>query len=216
MTETIGKIEKPEAADFKLGRKLIYVPLIFLPPNDDDAELSLLVKQYWAEAIEQVSKLANSLGGIKRIYHELVPAGAEGLAAIADIGIGSHDLVRALIESGTTLEETEDMEILTEFLDWGHCLSLRLGSSKVFGEVYDNYTKTQQQRNEAISQRITTSLQNDELGLVLLREEHHIQYPSDIQVFYVAPPTLDTLARCLRDRLAKDLPETTAPANDTP
>ena len=31
MAETLGKMEKPEAESFKLGRKLIFVPLIFLP-----------------------------------------------------------------------------------------------------------------------------------------------------------------------------------------
>jgi len=200
-------MEKPEAASFKLGRKLIFVPLIFLPPNNDSG-LSSLVEQYWIEATEQVHKLANTLDGVRKVYHELVPAGTDGLAAMAKIQIGSHGLVETMVKSGASLEDTEDQEALTEFLDWGHCLSLRLESPKVFSEIYNNYTQAQKKRNEAIGQRIDESLKNDELGLVLLREEHRVQFPHDIQVFYVAPPALDALTRYLRNQLEKATPET--------
>jgi len=209
MTEALGKMEKPEAASFKLGRKLAFVPLIFLPP-DDDVELASYVKQYWTEAAEQVNRLANTLDNVKKVYHELVPAGEDGLNDIAQICLGSHDLVKTLIESGATLEETEDPEILAEYLDWGRCLALRLESPKVFSEIYDRYAQVQQKRNEVISLKINESLKNDELGLVLLREEHRVQFPPDIQVFYVAPPALDTLTRYVRSRL--EMGETKAPA----
>ena len=203
MAETLGKMERPEAASFKLGRKLIFVPLIFLPPQDDDAELLSLVKTYWTEAAEQVNKLAGSLNGIKKIYHELVPAGEDGLRAMEELHSGSRELVKSAVESGATLEETEEMETLAEFLDWGRCLSLRLESPKVFTEVYEKYTDAQQKRIAAIGKKIDESLKNDELGLVLLREGHHVQFASDIQVFYVAPPALDALTRYVRDRLEK-------------
>ena len=206
MSETIGKIEKPEVASFKLGRKLIFVPIIFLPPSDDESELTSLVKQYWAEAAEQVYKLVDTLGGLKKIYHELMPAGESGLAAIEESQIGSHDLIKALVGDGAVLEETEDPETLAEFLDWGRCLSV-IGSPKVFNEVYKNYTEVQQKRNSVIGKKIDESLKNDEMGLVLLREEHRVQFSSDIQVFYVAPPALDTLTRYMRDKIEKISPE---------
>lgn len=208
MSETLGKMEKPEAANFKLGRKLAFVPIIFLLVDDTDTELTSLVKRYWTEAAEQIDKLASTLDRVKKVYHELVPAGEAGLTAIEKIGIGSYDLVKTITERGATLEETEDSEILAEFLDWGHCLSLRLESPKVFNEIYTNYAQAQQKRNEAISHKIDESLKNDEFGLVLLREEHHVQFPSDIQVFYVAPPALDALTRYMRDLLGKTPPET--------
>jgi len=38
---------------------------------------------------------------------------------------------------------------------------------------------------------------------VLMREGHQVQFPLDIQVFYVAPPGLDEVKRWLRDPEAK-------------
>jgi hypothetical protein len=204
MAETLGKMEKPEAASFKLGRKLIYVPLIFLPPDDDDIELAALVKKFWAEAAAQVNKLSSGLDGIKKIYHELVPGGEEGLKTIDSLRSGSQEMVKSAVEAGAALQETEDMEALAEFLDWGRCLSIRLESPKVFGVVYENYLKSQQQRAEAIGKKIDETLSNDELGLAFLREGHSVQFPSDIQVFYVAPPSLDALRRYITDRLEKE------------
>ena len=214
MSETLGKIEKPEAADFRLCRKLIFVPLVLLPPSND-TELTSLIQQYWDDATEQVNKLAGTFDGIKKIFHELVPAGESGLAAIAHISAGSQDLVKTIAECGATLEETEDPETLIEFLDWGRCLSLRLESPIVFNEVYKNYAQAQQKRDEAISKKIDESLKNDELGLVLLREEHRAQFPSDIQVLYVSPPSLDAIMRYMRDKFGKSPQEADNPADKT-
>ena len=203
MAETLGKMEKPEAESFKLGRKLIYVPLIFLPPEDEDEKLISLVQQYWAEAAEQVNKLASGLAGIKKVYHELVPAGEHGLQTMSEMHSGSHDLVKSFLDAGAVLEETEDAEILGEYMDWGRCLSIQLQSPRVFTEVYEKYTAAQQKRIETIGKKIDESLKNDELGLVILREGHHVQFPTDVQVFYVAPPGLDALTRYVRERFEK-------------
>lgn len=214
MAETLGKMEKPEAESFRLGRKLIYVPLIFLPPQDEDDDLIKLVNNYWTEAASQVNKLAGGLGGIVKVFHELVPSGEDGLKAMEELHAGSHDLVKAAVDGGAVLVETEDPETLAEFLDWSRCLSVRLDSPKVFSEVYENYTKAQQKRIETITKKIDESLKNDELGLVLLREGHHVQFPTDIQVFYVAPPTLDALTRYVRERLEKTTPPEEQPSKN--
>jgi hypothetical protein len=36
-----------------------------------------------------------------------------------------------------------------------------------------------------------------------MREGHQVQFPEDIQVFYIAPPALDEIRRWLRDQEAK-------------
>jgi hypothetical protein len=203
MSETLGKIEKPEAEGFKLGRKLIFVPLVFLPPDDKDPELVKLVKKFWSEAGAQVKKLSGDLAGIARIYHELVPGGEEGLKTIKELHSGSYELVKKESEGGAVLEQMEDLEVLAEYLDWGRCLSLPLESPKVFNAIYENYTQAQKKRVEAMSKKIDESLKTDELGLVLLREGHHVQFSPDIQVFYVSPPGLDALARYVRERMEK-------------
>ncbi|MFA5451739.1 MAG: hypothetical protein WC231_07095, partial [Dehalococcoidales bacterium] len=42
------------------------------------------------------------------------------------------------------------------------------------------------------------SLGVDEIGLLIVTENHRIQFPPDIEVFYVAPPALDEYKRWLR------------------
>ena len=39
-----------------------------------------------------------------------------------------------------------------------------------------------------------------EIGLLLIREGHQVQFPSDIEVFYIAPPSLDAIKRWVSER----------------
>lgn len=197
MSEILGKMEKPEAAQFKNGRKLFFVPLIFKPMEEDNA-LSELAAKYWSEVETQLGNLEAKLSDVKRVYHELLP-GEEGIKRLRDLSIGSHHLVELLMERGAVLTEVEDTEVLGEFLDWGRCLSVGLQNQTVFGKVYAFYQEAQRKRDENIARRIDETLQADETAVLFMREGHHVQFPTDIQVFYVAPPSLDALKRVLRE-----------------
>jgi hypothetical protein len=87
-------------------------------------------------------------------------------------------------------------------MDWGRCLAIGLSSEKAFTTVYNSYLEAQKKRNELISRRIAETLKEDETGILFMREGHQIQFPSDIQIFYVSPPALDELRRWLRDHEA--------------
>ena len=41
---------------------------------------------------------------------------------------------------------------------------------------------------------------SDEAGLLFIREEHSVQFPSDIEVFSIFPPALDEIHRWYRDQ----------------
>ena len=71
---------------------------------------------------------------------------------------------------------------------------------KVMTQVYESYTEAGKKRNESIAGKLDETLQTDEIGILFMRENHQVQFPSDIQVFYVAPPALDEIKRWLRDR----------------
>jgi hypothetical protein len=197
MSEVLGKMEKPEAAQFKKGRKLFFVPLIF-KPYEVDKDLEELIKKYWIEAEQQLDSLASKLSEIKRVYHELLP-GEKGLKRLEDIGIGSHAIVSSLIARGADLTLMEDEELLDEFMDWNRCLSVNLRSPKVFETVYKAYEEASKKREQHISTRIDETLGPDESAAIFMREGHRIQYPADIEVFYVAPPSLDAIRRTMRD-----------------
>lgn len=198
MSETLGKIEKPETSQFKENRKLLFVPIMFIYPSED-TELSQLLQQYWQETEQQVNNLCQKLGKITKVYHELISSETE-LALLDNMHIGSHNLVKKNIESGASFQPLEDADLLSEFMDWSRCLSIGIQSSKVFNAIYQNYIESNRKRNEQLSKKLDETLTPEDIGLLFLREEHHVQFPPDIQVFFVAPPSLDTIHRHLRDK----------------
>ena len=88
-------------------------------------------------------------------------------------------------------------------MDWSRCLAVGLQSQPVFTRVYESFTGASKKRDEYIAGQIDQTLKVDEIGVLLMREGHQVQFPPDIQVFYVAPPALDEVNRWLRDRQAK-------------
>ena len=203
MTEELGKIERPAAEEFKSGRKLYFVPLI-LSMGEDNLELDLKVGNYWEQVETQLSNLESKLGAISYIFHELVPVGDdEGLKTIETLCKDSLKIVRKRIDQGARLHPIEDGDLLFEFMDWGRCLSIGIQSQRVFTQVYEAYNKAHKLRNESIAKKVDEALGDDETGILIMREGHQVQFPSDIQVFYIAPPGLDELKRWMREREAE-------------
>ena len=136
-----------------------------------------------------------------RVYHELVPIGGEdGAKAIKVLNKGSYHIIKARLKKGSEIQPMEDGEILAEFMDWGRCLSIGLQSQSVIVRAYEFYSEAQRKRNDYIAKQIDETLQDGEIGLVLMMEGHQVQFPSNVQVFYVSPPGLDEVKRWLRDR----------------
>ncbi len=203
MSEELGKIEKPRVEELKQGRKLYFIPLIYCG-KEPQAEYLEKFNKYWNQVETQMSDLELKLGRVNRIYHELVPVGsAEGVEVIKELNDKSYQIIKNRVDKGAQLEATEEGEWLTEFMDWGKCLAAGLQNQKVFTRVYESYTEASKNRNEHIARQIDETLKADEVGILFMREGHQVQFPSNIQVFYVAPPALDEIKRWLRDREAK-------------
>lgn len=200
MAEELGKIEKPAAEDYKEGRKLYFIPLIYLGVDSPEDYQKLALK-YWEQVKSQISELETKLGTIQHIYHELIPATGEGaLKAIEEICEKSSQIIKDCIERGAQLEALEDADILTEFMDWSKCLLIGLQNKDVVNKVYDAYLESSKKRNEFIIKKIDETLNKDDIGILIMRESHQLQFPTDIQIIYVAPPALDEINRWLRDR----------------
>jgi hypothetical protein len=207
MSEELGKIEKPLAEEFKKGRRLYLVPLIYCE-KEPPAEYLVKFNKYWNQVEDQVSSLELKLGRIDRIYHELVSVGGDdGVKAIRDLHDKSCQVIENRLTKGARLEATEEAELLTEFMDWSRCLVVGLQNEKVFARVYKYYAKASKKRNEHIARHIAETLKPDEVGILFMREGHRIQFHSDIKVFYVAPPALDEIKRWLRQRKVGPPPE---------
>ena len=203
MSEELGKIEKPLAEEFKKGRKLYFIPLVYCGKEPEPEYLEKFNK-YWNQVEDQMSDLELKLGRVEKIYHELVPLGGDdGIKTIKELSDKSYQIIENRLEGGAQLKATEETGLLTEFIDWTKCLSVGLQNQEVFGKVYEFYLEVSRKRNEHIAKQIDETLEADEIGILFMREGHQVQFPSDIQVFYVAPPALDELKRWLRDREAK-------------
>lgn len=203
MSEEVGKIERPSIEEFRAGRKLYFIPLIFTPKRSQAALLER-VNRYWDQVEAHVANLETKLGNVNKVYHELVPVGGkDGVKAVKELNKGSYRIVTARLKKGSDIQPMEDAEILAEFMDWGRCLAIGLQSQNVIVRAYEFYSEAQRRRNDYIAKQIDETLRDGEIGLVLMMEGHQVQFPSDIQVFYVAPPGLDEVKRWLREREAE-------------
>lgn len=199
MSEELGRIERPPAEEFHGSRKLYFVPLVFTP-REPPAELLEKVNKYWDQVEAQIVNLEGKLGSVNKIYHELVPVGGEeGAKAIKELNEGSSIITGTRIEKGAELQPLEDAEALAEFMDWGRCLAVGLQSQKAVTKVYEFYLEAQKRRNEYIAKQIDDTLKEGETGILLMTEGNRVQFPSEMQVFYVAPPALDEIKRWLRE-----------------
>lgn len=199
MPEELGKIERPAAETFKAGRRLFFIPLIYrgLEPPSEYLEK---FEKYWNQVENHLSNLELRLGQVSRIYHELIPTGGEeGAKAIKELNDRSYKITEARLGWGAQLVATEEHDLLTEFMDWSQCLTVGLQNQKVILKVYESYTEAGKKRDEYLAKHIDETLNPNEIGILFMREGHKVQFPSDIQVFYIAPPALDEIKRWLRE-----------------
>ena len=193
MASVIGKISKPEAQAYKKGRKLFLIPM-FIGHSEDMPELQALLERFWSEADEHLNRLEESLGTISRIYHETVYAsGEEGQNIIGAINPKGSEMLNKRYNSGAHIEPTEDRELMEISSDWQRCLSIGLFSQNVRSIALDAYQASTRKRYEYVASRINESLMPDESAVLVISQNHGIQFPSDIEVFYVAPRALNDL-----------------------
>lgn len=201
--QELGRISRPSAEQYRGRRKLILVPLVY-SPAPDDADGSAALQNYWEQAQTQVAALENALGGLHRVYHESITEGdAEGLAQLQAGDLRSHGFVSLKCESGAVLEATEDIEILLETLDLQRCLMMPMASPTVASRLQEWHAEANRRRYEHIATRIDQTLDDDGVGLLLISERHQVQFPADVEVFYVAPPALDEFRRWFQNWAAR-------------
>jgi len=201
MTTPLTQMPKPEAAQFSAKRKLFLVPIFLFPPDlPDDA--SRLLERYWSEVRDHIQNLERTLGTVKYVFHETIYAdGEEGMRMVEAMNPFGGTFVQAMCSAGASLESTEDRTVVEEHSDWQRCLSIGLMSEKVMNLAMNGIQETTRQRFEHIGKRISDTLRENEAGVLFISEGHTVQFPSDIQVFFVAPPALDAVKRWISDQM---------------
>ena len=199
MTQPIAEIPRPRAEGYRAGRKIYLVPALLVRPGAPE-ELGDLLVSYWGDVRDQVGRLESSLTRVTHVYHESVFAsGNEGLTEIEGLNVHGCGFIRALSGSGAAVEATEDREAASESSDWSMCLSMGLSSEKVTRVARESLAEAVQRRYEHIAEVIDRTLGEQEAGLCVLSEDHRVQFPSDVQVFYVSPPSLNDVKRWMDD-----------------
>ena len=203
MTQELGRINRPTVEQYRGRRKLILVPLVYSPAADGPDGAAAL-QNYWEQAQTQAAALETALGGLQHVYHESVTAGeSEGLEQLRAGDLRSHAFVSLKCESGAVLEATEDIEILLETLDLQRFLMIPMASPTVASRLQEWHAEANHRRYEHIADRIDSTLEEDGVGLLLISERHQVQFPPDIEVFYVSPPALDEFRRWLQNWAAR-------------
>ncbi|MYB48396.1 MAG: hypothetical protein F4X72_03855 [Dehalococcoidia bacterium] len=203
---TIGQMPKPEAERFREDRKLLLVPLLIPFPGLPEKGQRIL-DRYWSDVREQIENMERRLGKIKHVYHEAIDSSDDGgLKTLDDMNPSISGFVRTLCRSGATMEATEDRALLEESTDWQRCLTIGLMSEKVLKLASDGYQESTTQRYEHIARRIDTSLGENEVGALFIGQDHRVQFPTDVQVFYVSPPSLDEYRRWVEEQMRAEVP----------
>ncbi len=187
------------------GRKLYLVPLVLrVDTSDAPTGYNEKVETFWKESAEHVRKLEGRFGAVRRVYHESVAAADAGAAlkSLERVNAPGFALIDRKIKLGAQWTPIEEGGLLQEVVDWSRCLSV-VASPAAVRQIAGSLREASQKRNALMAQRIDASLGDDEAGLLIIGQDHAVQFPPDIQVFYVSPPTLDEIARLLRDAAAK-------------
>lgn len=194
---------KADAAQFRGKRKLLLIPYVM--QLEAEEELEVLVEQYWSEAVAQIQKLEASLGSTRYLFHEGV-LGIDGTpeSVITRANPAGAVALGKLLNAGATLVATEDHEILAETLDLHRCLSVIQISQVVAQRLTEWFEDCRQRRYAHIATRINATLNLGESAAIVLAPDHRVQFDSDIEVVYIAPPSLDRINRWMRERSSRE------------
>ena len=160
-----------------------------------------VLTNYWAAVKAQLDRHATSSGLIRRVFVETVTGrGEDAMVQLQQINPQAASLVRAMVASGSSVEEFEDSELLGELIDWGQCASQNLVSEKVRRAVMNGQNEAAGARDEHLKKRLNDAIGDDETALVLAVSEQ-VPIPDRVERFIVSPPELDQLERWLRAKM---------------
>lgn len=197
----IGKIEKPDVEQFAGKRKLYFVRNLYLTDNSPE-EYTTLFHAYWDEVSEQIEKM-RAAGDVSKIFCEsLLSTSKNALEAFDRMNERAGQLIRERIREGAELIPFEKEEIFGPLLDWSNCLMV-VQTKEVFEKIIATYNELVKQRTEYILQIIEKHLSAGEAGLLLMKDEDRIklQFPKDIELFLVTPPSYDNILRWFREEM---------------
>ncbi len=194
--------EKKSLRESSSGKRKLYcVPSVYPLKAGDDA-YNMLISTYWDEVVQQIEKL-DVAGKIKKIFCESIYAqGEEALRVLAAVNERAYPVVRKKVEEGAVFLPLEKEEIYLPFLDWANCLGV-VRTKEVYVNIVSFYTEANNRRLEHIRNVIETDIAEGEAALLIIADEDlgRIQFPRDMEVFLVTPPSYDEISRWFSDKM---------------
>ena len=199
----LGRIQKPGVDQFSGKRKLYCVASVY-PIEDAPDDYKDLVNKYWDEVVQQIEKIETA-GRAGKIFCELMSDQSdEDFDLLKRVNERAHQLVRQRLEQGDTLVPLESKEIAGPYTDWGNCLRV-VFTHDVFAKVLQFFMEYSEKRFQHMVTRIDENLSGGEAGLLIMKDEDRakLQFPGDVEVFLITPPSYDDIVRWLRENLGK-------------
>ena len=198
---TLGSTGKTDPSRFDGKKKLLLVPLIPVFPEMEE-DMSDLLDRFWTEISSQIGNIESALGTVKHIFHEMIhEEDYDGVNILSQIYPRSANFCKEYITSGAKLQALEDPETWMELTDWQRCLSIGLISSKVYEIAAKGYQEISAKRTSQLPKTINNLMNDDELGMLFISEGHSVQFPSDMQIFYVSPPSATDLKNAMTEKI---------------
>ena len=197
MSEELGKINKPQADNVQLKRKLYLVQNIqnYFP---DKNEFEVLLNEYWESISEQLDNLEKTAGRINKIYVEGIYQDYEiASKLLEENNKWCLNTISSRIKSGSEFGKIEDENNYKELIDWTRIAQMGFMSENVKEVTEKNYTEIINSRTKIIQDEIDT-LKNGEAALFLISSGSH-KFPEDIEIFNVIPPSLDKMNRWITE-----------------
>ena len=203
----LGQMSKPNVEDY-IGKKKLYCIANIYTIDDAPDDYKELVNRYWDEVVQQMEKI-EAAGKVKKIFCELVSTqGDEALNMLGKNNERLSQIIRKKLDEGVTLLPLENKEIFGPYTDWGNCLRV-VFTKEVFTRILEFYTEISEKRLQHIISTIESNLSEAEAGLLIMKDEDRakLQFPKDIEVFLITPPSYDDIIRWFREKLVKKTAE---------
>jgi hypothetical protein len=203
----LGQIQRPLADEFSGKRKLYCVANIY-PVEEAENDYHELVKKYWDEVAQQIEKV-EAAGKVQKIFCEIIyQQGDEALNVLGTINERMLQIIKKKLKEGSTLIPLENKEILGPYTDWSNCLRV-VFTKEVFSKILEFYKEFSEKRLQHFMSVIDSNLAEAEAGLLFMKDEDRskLQFPKDIEVFLITPPSYDDIIRWFREKLVKQSQE---------
>ncbi len=198
-------MEAPGIANSR-HRKLIYLPIVHnladmgaLRESVKEASVRKIGRQSWKRKQDLIEKLwddiESALDGVSvdmnkvRIYQDGLPVSGHEqdiVRELADSGSRNHRLLLRLMAKGAVLMGTESPELLLEEYAMAKRGLSASGKQGIKSDETSGSPSLLQRRDQFVAERINTTLQDGEVGIVFVGMLHSLEpwLAKDIQVTY--------------------------------